>query len=157
MRGDGWTSITRTRISDGCEEDGYKLVQFVQLDEVQNVPGIEIAPNQVIDKPGKSRVEDNINIYLSGGTAASPILIHDNYIQGAYTINPAQGSYSNKTYSYDWVLQQVAASCWVTAAATSLEPGNWSCASLRQHRCFHSGTTQSRSRPVMMKHSMIIQ
>ena len=69
---------------------------------MQNVPGIEIAWNQVINEPGKSRVEDNINIYLSRGTAASPILIHDNYIQGAYTIKPWQGNTSDGTWNYDW-------------------------------------------------------
>ena len=99
----GWLDFnTRTRISDGYKEDGYKLVQFVQLDKVQNVPGIEIAWNEVINEPGNSRVEDNINIYLSSGTAASPILIHDNYIQGAYTIKPWQGNSSDGTWNYDW-------------------------------------------------------
>ena len=99
----GWLDFnTRTRISDGYKEDGYKLVQFVQLDKVQNVPGIEIAWNEVINEPGKSRVEDNINIFLSSGTAASPILIHDNYIQGAYTIKPWQDNTSDGTWNYDW-------------------------------------------------------
>jgi hypothetical protein len=56
----------------------------------------------VINEPGKSRVEENINIYHSSGTAASPMKIHDNYIQGAYTVNPGQGDYSDGTYNYDW-------------------------------------------------------
>src|SRR5262249_6130122 len=64
---------------DGRESDGNggfltqsKIRQFLQTDKVQNVPGMEIAWNQVINDPGNSRVEDNINIHLSGGTAASP-------------------------------------------------------------------------------------
>ncbi len=93
---------SRTRLSDGSTEDGYYRVQFVQFDKVQNVPGAEIAWNQVINEPGKSRVEDVINIYASSGTASSPIQIHDNYIDGAYTIKPWQSSYSDATYKYDW-------------------------------------------------------
>ena len=93
---------TRTRLSDGTTEDGFKCVQFLALDKVRHVPGMEMAWNQVINEPGRSRVEDNINIYLSSGTADSPLRIHDNYIQGAYTIKPWQGSYSDGAYSYDW-------------------------------------------------------
>ena len=84
------------RRSDGA--DGFlsdvDLVQFVQLDKVRHVPHIEIAWNQVIDDPGRSRVEDVINIYLSSGTRASPIQIHDNYICGAYPANPTARDYS---------------------------------------------------------------
>jgi parallel beta-helix repeat protein len=55
----------------------------------------------VVNQPGQSRVEDNISIFDSSGTSGSPILIHDNYINGAYTVNPTQGNYSDGTYSYD--------------------------------------------------------
>lgn len=44
----------------------------------------EIAFNQFTNDWGKSAVEDNINFGNSGGTEASPFLIHDNYIHGAY-------------------------------------------------------------------------
>ena len=91
----------------------------------------------MINEPGKSRVEDNINIYLSSGTAAIPILIHDNYIQGAYTINPAQGSYSNKTYSYDWSYAG-GGILLGDGGTTTLSQATGHSASLRQHRCFHS-------------------
>jgi hypothetical protein len=94
---------TRTRLSDGTTEDGSKSVQFLALDKVRHVPGMEVAWNQVINEPGRSRVEDNINIYLSSGTADSPLRIHDNYIQGAYTIKPWQGNYSDGTWNYNWV------------------------------------------------------
>lgn len=93
---------TRTRKSDGFTEDGFELVQFLQLNKVRGVPAMEVAWNEVVNEPGRSRVEDNINIYLSGGTAASPMLVHDNYIRGAYTIRPWQASYEDATWKYDW-------------------------------------------------------
>lgn len=50
----------------------------------QGIPHMEIAFNKVINQPGLSHVEDNINIYNSRGHTASPINIHNNYINGAY-------------------------------------------------------------------------
>jgi hypothetical protein len=99
----GWLDFnTRTRKSDGYTEDGMEMVQFLQFDKVYAVAGIDIGWNKVINQPGNSRVEDNINIYKSSGTSGSPILIHDNYIQGAYTIKPWQADTSDSTYDYDW-------------------------------------------------------
>ncbi len=92
----------RKSIADGHTEKGYTEVQFVQLNQDVNVPNVEIAWNEVINEPGNSRVEDNISIYKSSGTSASPILIHDNYIQGAYTIEPWQGNTSDANWTYDW-------------------------------------------------------
>jgi hypothetical protein len=69
-------------------------VQFVQLDKVRGVRDAEIAWNEVINEPGKSRVEDVINIYLSSGTKDSPIKIHDNFLRGAYALDPATESFS---------------------------------------------------------------
>jgi ELWxxDGT repeat protein len=93
----------RTRRGDGLEEEGYKIRQFLQLDKVQGVPGVEIAWNRVVNEPGRSRVEDNINIYKSSGTPESPIRIHDNFIRGAYTVRPWQGGVtSDGTWDYDW-------------------------------------------------------
>ena len=54
--------------------------------------GAEIAWNQVVNQPGQSRPEDNISVFESSGTSSSPILIHDNYIQGAYAADPANDS-----------------------------------------------------------------
>ena len=70
------------------------FVQFLQLDKVTNVPGMEVAWNEVVNQPSASRVEYNINLYKSGGTAASHILIHDNYIQGAFPALPATQGFS---------------------------------------------------------------
>lgn len=38
---------------------------FVQFNRVRNIIGVEIAFNQVVNEPGASKVEDNINIYNS--------------------------------------------------------------------------------------------
>jgi hypothetical protein len=67
----------------GGYSGGHQLRQFFQTDHVQGVP-VEVAWNQIINEPGQSAVEDNINLYLSRGTSANPINIHDNYIDGAY-------------------------------------------------------------------------
>jgi hypothetical protein len=75
-------------------QDRARLVQFVQFNGVRALAGAEIAWNEVINEPGKSRPEENISIYVSSGTAASPILIHNNYIQGAYPANPTARPYS---------------------------------------------------------------
>jgi hypothetical protein len=81
------------RASDG--KGGYyfdpntEYVQFFQIDGVQGIHNAEVAWNQVINEPGKSLVEDNINIYDSSGTANDPFRIHDNYIDGAYPFDPA--------------------------------------------------------------------
>jgi hypothetical protein len=92
----------RTSKSDGHTEQGYDDVQFFQMGACTSVANVEIAWNQVINEPGNSRVEDNISIYKSSGTASSPIRIHDNYIQGAYTIKPAQKDTSDSSWTYDW-------------------------------------------------------
>ncbi|THF67629.1 hypothetical protein E7T06_20230 [Deinococcus sp. Arct2-2] len=84
------------RYSDGpnaFSETGFYRVQFVQFNDVKNIPNAEIAWNQIVNEPGKSRVEENINMYVSSGTPNSPVLIHDNYIQGAYPTNPATDKY----------------------------------------------------------------
>jgi len=92
----------RTRLIDGETEKGYRTRQFVQLNRVMDVPGVEIAWNEIVNEPGKSRVEDNISIYFSGGTADSPLRIHDNYVQGAYNVKPWQASYEDDEWKYDW-------------------------------------------------------
>jgi hypothetical protein len=82
------------RWSDG--NGGYQTspnandyVQFAQFNHCINIPGVEIAWNQVVNQPGQSRVEDNISVFQTSGTTSSPILIHDNYIDGAYPADPA--------------------------------------------------------------------
>jgi hypothetical protein len=74
--------------------DDYDDVQFCQIAYTYGLGGVEIAWNEVINAPGQSRVEDNISIYRSSGTALSPIDIHDNFIYGAYPADPATQVYS---------------------------------------------------------------
>jgi hypothetical protein len=79
------------RYSDGnggYETTGAPTPHAIILSNVESVPGIEIAWNQIINTPGESYVNDVVNMYESSGTAASPIQIHDNYIQGLYAIDP---------------------------------------------------------------------
>ncbi len=78
----------------GFSQTGYDVVQFVQLNGVRGLQSAEIAWNQIINKPGESRVEDNISVYLSSGTSHHPIRIHDNYIRGAYPTDPSEDRYS---------------------------------------------------------------
>jgi hypothetical protein len=92
----------RTNRKGGQTEAGFDLVQFVQLDGIHSVPGVDVGWNHVVNHPGTSRVEDNISIYNSSGTADSPIRIHDNCIRGAYTIRPERASSSDGIVDDDW-------------------------------------------------------
>ena len=71
-------------VSDG--KGGYvtAAAHFIQFDAVQSVPHIEVGWNEVVNYPGQSLVDDNIDLYRSSGTANQPLEIHDTYIQGAY-------------------------------------------------------------------------
>ncbi|WP_295818977.1 hypothetical protein [uncultured Deinococcus sp.] len=71
----------------------FHRVQFVQFNQVRHVPRVEIAWNEVINEPGRSRVEEIINMYLSSGVPSSAIKIHDNYFQGAYGQQPTRLDY----------------------------------------------------------------
>lgn len=92
----------RSPVTPGPAEKGYVEAQFLQLDKVRHVPGIDIGWNQINNEAGASRVEDNISLYLSSGTPQSPIRIHDNFIRGAYTIRPWQPDTVDDDYRYDW-------------------------------------------------------
>ncbi len=76
-------------------QDSGAARHVVIFNAVHRIDLAEIAWNEVINEPGKSMVADNINMYSSSGTPASPILIHDNYIQGGYNNDPA----NDPTYS----------------------------------------------------------
>ena len=89
------------RLSNGNEgwQTGQRaFVQFAQLDKGYGLVDTEVAWNQIINEPYKSRTEDVINFYkTSGASAQDPILIHDNYIQGAYPsdfVGSEEGEYS---------------------------------------------------------------
>ncbi|MGD1046671.1 MAG: T9SS type A sorting domain-containing protein [Bacteroidota bacterium] len=73
------------RLTDGIGGySGSVITCFVQLNTDTNAAGVEIAWNEVENIPNQSRVEDNISIFASSGTANSPIDIHDNFIRGGY-------------------------------------------------------------------------
>jgi hypothetical protein len=76
------------------EGSNRSQAHFIQFDSVQSVPGIDVGWNEVINYPGHSLVEDNIDVYRSSGTANQPLEIHDTYIQGAYPYRPAQDAYT---------------------------------------------------------------
>ena len=87
---------------DGRYRDGGSTkVSFVQLNGVPNLANVEIAWNQVINEPDKSLVEDNINIFNSGGTRTSPLRLHDNYIQGAYPYPATSPTYTGSGITMD--------------------------------------------------------
>ncbi|HEY6532941.1 MAG TPA: NPCBM/NEW2 domain-containing protein [Acidimicrobiales bacterium] len=72
-----------------CCGGGY--MQFVQFGNVVG-GGIEVAWNEVVNEAGKSRSEDIINLFDSGGASTSnPLWIHDNFIWGSYAL-PAAGA-----------------------------------------------------------------
>jgi hypothetical protein len=86
---------------DGRTTTGSEPAQFFQpntfrpgsyvaaggVNYYNGVPHMKIQWNEVINAPGLTQVEDNINIYNTRGTATSPILIEDNFIKGAYYWN----------------------------------------------------------------------
>ncbi|WP_187270221.1 glycosyl hydrolase [Pontibacter qinzhouensis] len=74
--------------------DTYERSQFVQFNFVNPIQHAEIAWNEIINEPENSLVEDNINIYNSRGTPNSPILIHNNYIEGAFPIPLTEKKYT---------------------------------------------------------------
>ncbi len=99
----GWLPFNdRTSKHDGHVEHGYAVVQFLQLDKCRGVAGMDVGWNEVVNEPGASRVEDNVSVYESGGTAARPLLIHDNYVQGAYTVDPARHDGQDADWAYGW-------------------------------------------------------
>jgi len=79
--------FNQARNIDGRFRNGSGAkVSFLQLNEVHGLAGIDIGWNQVINEPNQSMVEDNINLHNSSGTAARPLRVHHNYIQGAYPV-----------------------------------------------------------------------
>jgi hypothetical protein len=73
--------------------NNHSVSRFIELDNVQAVPGIDVGWNEVINYPGRSLVADNIDVKRSSGTPNQPLEIHDTYIQGAYPYTAAQTDY----------------------------------------------------------------
>lgn len=72
----------------------------IQFNSVLNIGG-EISWNQIVNVPDSSHVEDNINIFNSGGKSGAPYLIHDNYIKGAYPFPLSSESYVGSGITID--------------------------------------------------------
>ena len=72
----------------------HSVSRFIELDNVQAVPGIDVGWNEVVNYPGRSLVSDNIDVNRSSGTPNQPLEIHDTYIQGAYPYKAAQDAYN---------------------------------------------------------------
>jgi hypothetical protein len=112
---DGSQTITvlnnRGRNILGVESDGnngslagetyWQWAHAVQLSNANEVPGIQIAWNEIVNYPSQSLVNENINMFDSGGTSGSPAVFHDNYIQGAYPYVPATDAYNGGGFTTD--------------------------------------------------------
>jgi hypothetical protein len=82
-------------------ESNWQWAHAFQLSDAYGVPGIQIAWNEIVNYPSQSLVNENINMFDSGGTSSSPAVIHDNYVQGAYAYNPAVDSYNGGGFATD--------------------------------------------------------
>ncbi len=112
---DGVQTVTilnnRGRNMLGLESDGnsgylpgetnWQWAHAIQFSAMASVPGIRIAWNEIINYPYQSLVNENVNMFDSGGTSSSPAEFHDNYIQGAYAYNPATDSYNGGGFVTD--------------------------------------------------------
>jgi hypothetical protein len=90
-------SPLRVRFNDTVDVGRYRdptcCVQFFQLDSV--AAGADIGWNRVTNTSGRSNIEDNINMYQSGGAGPSAIVnIHDNLIDGAYDLGNSGSGYT---------------------------------------------------------------
>jgi Ricin-type beta-trefoil lectin domain/Bacterial Ig-like domain (group 2) len=93
-------------VSDGnggylSGETNWQFAHTFQISNVNSVPGMRIAWNELINYPGQSLVNEVVNIFDTSGTANSPLLVHDNFIQGAYPYNPTDLFYNGGGYSTD--------------------------------------------------------
>ena len=73
------------RASDGV--GGFQTARpsaghFVYFYEVTAPGGAEIGWNQLVQTMGQSSVDSAIELYKSQGTSTTPILVHDNYLEG---------------------------------------------------------------------------
>ena len=79
----------RTSDGNGGLTNNIIVTHTILFNALKTIAGVDIAWNEVINEPGKSQTEENFIMYSTSGTVSSPIKIHDNYIQGAYSVNPA--------------------------------------------------------------------
>lgn len=80
------------RASDGnggLEATRPRLGHFVEIAGVTAPNGADIGWNQDKQTVGSTSIEGGVEIYLSQGTAGSPILVHDNYMEGGSSTTTA--------------------------------------------------------------------
>ena len=86
------------RVADGAggfdTSQRGDLVQFVQFNAGNALRGTEVAWNEVINEPFVSRVEDIVSLFATTGAPDDPIRIHNNFLQGAYPLDPAEDGFS---------------------------------------------------------------
>lgn len=63
-------------------QQGQPAAYFLQLQHIEAIPGVNIGWNEMVNGQPNGTVESAIMLDQSSGTADSPLLIHDNYIQG---------------------------------------------------------------------------
>ena len=80
-------------ILSNLAEPGDNQNHFIHMGNLQNVTGTEIAWNYIENDLGQSTIGDVIDLYSTSGTASSPILLHDNFIQGGYPAVPTSTGY----------------------------------------------------------------
>jgi hypothetical protein len=81
--------------------NGQSHMAGIMLSDQRGLGGAEIAWNQIINEPGKSWTEDCINMFNSGGTSSSHLVIHDNYIFGAYPWPVSSDKFSGSGITVD--------------------------------------------------------
>lgn len=95
--------VSRTEIATGNFEWGSFGGSFVAFNALAGQPNVEIAWNEVLNDPFNSTTEDIISFFMSGGTADSPMLVHNNFIRGGYTASPnRKGTTTDGQYEYFW-------------------------------------------------------
>ena len=77
----------------GYAKAGQYNGQAFHLQNVNHLPGIEIAWNSIINSPGQSCSGALIEFNEVSGTSSEPFLIHDNFISGALPAWPGVDQY----------------------------------------------------------------
>jgi hypothetical protein len=80
--------------SGGYVGTGSFNAHGIQLNNISALPGMEISWNQIVNTAFQSQSAEIIETIDVSGTASSPLLIHDNYVQGAYPADPGVDPYS---------------------------------------------------------------
>jgi hypothetical protein len=76
--------------ADNIMGDPTNCCGFMQFAQFDNVVGgdVELAWNRIVNQPEKSRVEDVVNFFNSGGTSGRLWKVHHNLIWGAFPEHP---------------------------------------------------------------------